>query len=85
MTTDKVAPPAPAPPPQQKTDADLNILCEKIRRGASLTPPALIDALCDGMPLPWVCVEAVFVEELREIARILNRGHLLKFVKCESE
>jgi hypothetical protein len=85
MTTDKVAPPAPAPPPQQKTDADLNTLCEKIRREASLTPPAHIDALCNNEPLPWICLEALFVDELRSIAHMLGRSHLLRLVKCESE
>jgi len=73
-----------APPPQQKTDADLNI-CEKIRREASLTPSALIDALCNNESLPWICLEALFVDELRSIARMLGRGHLLRLVKCGSE
>jgi hypothetical protein len=79
VNASKVALLAPASAP------GLKALCEKIRRKASLTPPSIIDALCDGMPLPWVYVEAVFVEELREIARILNRDRLLKFVKCVSE
>ncbi len=48
-----------------------------------LTPPALIDALCNGGPTVWVCLEAAFVEELRGIARVLNRNHLLRFTECE--
>jgi len=79
MTTDKVAPPAPAPPPQQKTDADLKILCEKIRREASLTPPSIIDALCEDMPTRPICLKAAYVEEVLEIASMLNRSHLLRF------
>jgi len=79
MTTDKVAPPAPAPPPQQKTDADLKILCEKIRRETSLTPPSIVNALCEDMPTRPICIKAVYVEEVLEIANILNRSHLLRF------
>jgi hypothetical protein len=65
-------------PPQQKTDADLNI-CEKIRRGASLTPPALIDALCEDVPTRPICLKAAYVKEVQELASMLNRGHLLRF------
>jgi hypothetical protein len=79
MTTDKVAPPALAPPPQQQTDVDLRILCEKIRKEVVLTPPAIIDALCEGEPTQWICHRAIYVEEVLEVARILNRGHLLNF------
>jgi len=76
MTADKVAPPAPAPSPQQKTDADLNI-CEKIKKEASLTPPSIIDALCEGAPV-WICLRAIYVEEAQEVARVLNRSYLLR-------
>jgi len=79
MNADKVVPPAPAPPPQQKTDANLKILCEKIRREASLIPPSIIDALCNGEPTQWLCLKAMYVEKVEEVARMLNRGHLLRF------
>jgi hypothetical protein len=82
MTTNKVTPPAPAPPPQQKHDVDLRILCEKLRKEAVLTPPGVIDKLCAGEPLPEVCKEAAFVDELKEFAALLNRSHLLTFKKC---
>jgi hypothetical protein len=65
--------------PPQKNDTDLGALCEKIRREAVLTPPAIIDALCEGVPTPWICIKAIFVEELRELARKLDRGYLLRF------
>jgi len=54
-------------------------LCQKVRKETSLTPPFIIDALCEGEPI-WVCIEAIYVEEVLEIARTLNRGHLLRFV-----
>jgi predicted DNA-binding ribbon-helix-helix protein len=57
--------------------------CHEISEGGVLTPPALIDALYNGEPTAWVCLEAAFVEELREIARVLNRGHLMRFTECE--
>ncbi len=57
--------------------------CREIRKEAVSTPPALIDALCNGEPMRWVCIEAPFVEELRKIAHMLNRGHLLRFIECE--
>jgi hypothetical protein len=79
MSTDKVASPAPAPPPTTKTDAELKTLCEKIRRTASLIPPGVIDALCEGVPTRPICIKAVYIEEAIEIARMLNRGHLLNF------
>ncbi len=79
MTTNKVAPPAPAPAPQQKTDADLKILCEKIRKAASLTPPGIVDALCEDKRVYVRCDKAIFVEELRELARMIGRDHLLLF------
>jgi hypothetical protein len=79
MTTDKVVPPAPAPAPQWKTDAELKTLCEKIRKEASLTPPAVIDALCEGVPMRPICTKAVYVEKVLEIARMLGRAHLLNF------
>jgi hypothetical protein len=79
MTAIKVTPPAPAPAPQRKADAELKTLCEKIRKETSLTPPAVIDALCEGIHTRPICTKAVYVEEVLEIARTLNRGHLLNF------
>jgi len=79
MTTGRVAPPAPAPAPQWKTDAELKTLCENLRKEASLTPPGVIDALCEGRPTYGLCPKAVYVEEVLEIARMLGRVHLLNF------
>jgi hypothetical protein len=78
MNADKATPPAPAPPPQQKTNVDLN-LCEKIKRDASLTPPSVIDSLCEDMQTLWICLKAIYVEEVLEVARMLNRSHFLRF------
>jgi len=83
MTADKVVTPAPAPVPQQKTDTDLKI-CEEIRKRVSLTPPSIVDALCKNEPTPLICVKAVYIEEVHEIAHALNRSHLLRFeVDCK--
>ncbi len=79
MTADKVAPPAPAPAPQWKTDAELKTLCENLRKEVSLTPPGVIDALCEGRPIYGLCPKAVYVEEALELARKLGRAHLLNF------
>jgi hypothetical protein len=79
MTTGRVAPPAPAPAPQHRADAELKTLCEKIRKETVLTPPAVIDDLCEGVPTRLIYSKAVYVEELLEIARILGRSHLLRF------
>jgi len=67
-----------APSPQQKTDTNLDI-CEKIRKEASLTPPGILEALCEGKPVYIRCSKAVFVEEVLELARMLERTHLLNF------
>jgi len=65
---------------QQKLASDLRELCEKIRKRASLTPPSIIDALCEDVPTRWICLKATYVEEVRELASMLNRGHLLRFI-----
>jgi hypothetical protein len=70
---------APAPAQQQNFDVDLNILCEKLRKEAVLTPSSIINALCEDMPTWWICLKAIYVEEVREVARMLNRSHLLRF------
>ena len=44
-----------------------------------LTPPAIIDALCKGIPTRRICTKAVYVEEVLEIASMLRRTHLLNF------
>jgi len=79
MNAVRTVPPAPAPAPQQEADADLKALCEKIRREVTLTPPSVIDALCEGAPTRWIGLKAVYLEEVQELARKLNRGHLLRF------
>jgi hypothetical protein len=79
MTTGEVVPPAPATAPQQKTDTELKTLCKKARKEAMLTPPAIIDALCEGIPTRRICTKAVYVEEVLEIASMLRRTHLLNF------
>jgi hypothetical protein len=73
MTAADVIPPAPAPAPQQKNNVDLKI-CEEIRKRVSLTPSSIIDALCNNEPAPWICLKAMYVEEVTEIARMLGRS-----------
>jgi len=79
MNADKATPPAPAPPPQQNANADLKALCNEIRQKAVLTPPGVIDDLCEGMPTRWICLKASYIEEVLELARMLNREDLLRF------
>ena len=67
-----------APSLQQKTDTNLDI-CKKIRKKASLTPPGIIDALCEGRPIYGVCPKAIYIEEVIDLARMLGRAHLLNF------
>jgi len=57
--------------------------CHEIRKKVVLTPPALIDALCNGEPTVWICLKSTFAEELRDVAHALNRGDLLRFTECE--
>ena len=47
-----------------------------------LTPPALVERLCNGESLPPICREAVFVEELIELAEALGRGRLVTLISC---
>ena len=70
---------ASAPSPPTKNGAELKILCEKIRREASLTPPGVIDALCEGKPIFDLCPKAVYAEEVLEVARMLGRAPLVNF------
>jgi len=79
MNADRATLPAPAPPPQQNANADLKALCEKIRREVSLTPPGVIDALCEGVPTRLICLKATYIKEVQEVARMLNREDLLRF------
>ena len=83
MSVREVGPAVPAPRRGGEEEMLSFKDCREIRKEVVLTPPALIDALCNGGPTVWVCLEAAFVEELREIARMLNRGHLLRFTECE--
>ena len=62
------------PLPHQKLD-----ICERIRKEAALTPPGVIDSLCEGRPIYGLCPKAVYVEEVLELARMLGRAHLLNF------
>jgi hypothetical protein len=79
MNADKATLPAPAPPPQQNANADLKALCEKIRREVSLTPPSVIDDLCEGVLTRWIYLKASYIEEVLELALMLNREDLLRF------
>jgi hypothetical protein len=54
-------------------------ICEKTKKEAVLTPPGVIDALCEGRPVYGLCPEAVYVEEALELARRLWRAYLLNF------
>jgi hypothetical protein len=54
-------------------------LCENLRKKVSLTPPGVIDALCEGRPIYGLCPKAAYVEEALELARMLGRAHLLNF------
>ena len=80
-TSNSAASTAPAPSPQQKGFADLKTLCNDIRKKAVLTPPGIIDRLCDKL-FSEICKEAIYIEELEEFAALLNRSHLLTFEKC---
>ncbi|MDT7870614.1 MAG: hypothetical protein RQ839_10605 [Thermoproteus sp.] len=74
--------PAGRRPLAEDLSAYLNFIdCEAIERAVRLTPPALIDKLCKGEFLPPVSSDAIFIEELLEIARRLNRSHLVTIVK----
>jgi len=46
-----------------------------------LTPPGVIDRLCRGERVV-VCKEAVFLEELLELAESLGRKHLVVTERC---
>jgi len=55
--------------------------CEEIESIVRLTPPSLVIKLCKGERLPPVSAEAIFVEELLEIARKLNKMHFAIIIK----
>jgi len=46
-----------------------------------LTPPGVIDRLCRG-EVQVVCKEAIFLEELLEVAEKLGRKHLVVTERC---
>jgi hypothetical protein len=46
-----------------------------------LTPPGVLERLCRGEHIK-ICKEAIYVEELLEIARALGRNHLVTTKKC---
>ena len=47
-----------------------------------LTPPALVERLCRGEHLPEICREAIFADELLELAEALGRKHLVTLISC---
>jgi hypothetical protein len=46
-----------------------------------LTPPGVLERLCRD-EIVVICKEAIFLEELLEIAERLNRTHLVVAVRC---
>jgi len=70
-------PPAAAPHGEEK-DA-FKTLCNF---EVHLTPPALVERLCNGEPLPEICREAIYAEELLELAEALGRKHLVTLISC---
>ncbi len=46
-----------------------------------LTPPGVIERLCRG-EVQVICKEAVYLEELLELAERLNRRHLVATERC---
>ncbi len=46
-----------------------------------LTPPGVLERLCRGESIE-ICKEAIFLEELLEIAERLNRRHLVVTRPC---
>jgi hypothetical protein len=68
----------PTAPYREEKDS-LKILCNF---EVHLTPPALVERLCNGEPLPPVCREAIFTEELLELAEALGRKHLVTLISC---
>jgi hypothetical protein len=71
-----------SPPPKGYSNRHLRFAdCKAIESAVWLTPPALVDKLCKGQPLPPIDSAAIFVEELLEIARKLGRMHLVTIVK----
>jgi len=74
------------PAPQGGTKCSISTdefisVCAEIEKEIHLTPPALINKLCKGEYLPFISSEAIFVEELLEMARKLGRMHLVTIVK----
>jgi len=75
------APPAGRRPPMGSNLPNLNVDCERIESAVRLVPPAFVSKLCKGERLPAISSEAIFIEELLEIARKLGRMHLVTIVK----
>jgi hypothetical protein len=46
-----------------------------------LTPPGVIDRLCRG-EVQVICKEAIFLEELLELAERLGRRHMIVTDRC---
>jgi len=70
---------ASAPSPPTKNSTELKILCKNLEKKVSLTPPGVVEALCEGRSIYDLCPKAIYVEEVLEIARMLGRVHLLNF------
>jgi hypothetical protein len=73
-----------APAPRQgansiDTQEYKDYVCSKIKSEIFLTPPGVIDALCEDRPIYDLCPKTVYVEEALELARRLGRAHLLNF------
>jgi len=73
---------SPASALRQINDTNLNIICEKIKREITLTPLKIIEDLCEGRPPSPICLSAVFIDEVNELAKKLNRQNLLMFEVC---
>ena len=80
----EIAPPAGRRPPNRDNSPNYKFDdCEEIESAVRLTPPALIDKLCKGEFLPPVSGNAIFIEELIEIAQKLNRMRLVTIDKSD--
>jgi hypothetical protein len=77
-----IEPPAGRWPPAHKNVANYKFSdCEAIESEVRLTPPDIVDKLCKGERLPPVSGNPIFAEELLEIAKRLNRTHLITIEK----
>jgi hypothetical protein len=73
---------SPASALRQINDTNLDNICEKIKREITLTPLKIIEDLCEGRSPSPICLSAVFIDEVNELAKKLNRQYLLMFEVC---